>query len=180
MKVELLPVSRTKVDWPLLRKTVAQATGFSPSTRIAQSPVNFSEVAEYLTFTAYLYLDITEDDPHKVLTNLPRECMDFMHYTFLFACTHEVTEDLREKTRAHYTMTDLGKGYCVLGTGPLSVWHDAVVLNLTHPLMSLKAMKGTRTLLNKLLLFFESEGLYALFSRYGKKQLGDKTFLLER
>jgi hypothetical protein len=179
MNPEIIPVSRVKVDWPTLRKNVSQATGLRPSDRIAQSPVKFTEAAEYLLFAAYLYLDITEDDPHRVLLNLPRECLDFLHYSFLIACERSIIEDLREKTRAHYTMTDVGRGYCVLGTGPLSVWYDAVVLNLTHPQLALKGMGPTRVLFNKLMLFFEKEGLQALFRDTAKKQLPDKTFLLE-
>lgn len=179
MQPEIISVSRVKVDWPLLRKAVSQATGLRPSDRIAQSPVKFTEAAEYLLFAAYLYLDVSEDDPHKILLNLPRECLDFLHYSFLIACDRDVIEDLREKTRAHYTMTDVGRGYCVLGTGPLSVWHDAIVLNLTHPTANLKGFQGTRLLLNKLMLFFEKEGLQALFRDTTKKQLPDKTFLLE-
>ncbi len=175
---ELIVVSCTKIEWPVLRKTVSQVTGLQPSSIIAQSPVKFSQQAEFLLFTAYLYLDIHDEDPHNVLLTLPRECMDFLHYTFLILCDQSTTEDLREKTRAHYTITDVGKGYCVLGTGPLSVWYDAIVLNLTHPRMAYKSFQGVRTLLNKLLLFFEREGLYALFSKYNKKQLKDKTFLL--
>lgn len=180
MVPEIIPVSRVKVDWPLLRKTASQATGLRPSGRIAQSPVKFSEAAEYLLFAAYLYLDTQEDDPHRILLNLPRECLDFLHYSFMIACGPDTVNDLREKTRAHYTMTDMGRGYCVLGTGPLSVWYDAVVLNLTHPQMAFKSMANTRLLLDKLMLFFEKEGLQALFRDTTKKQLPDKTFLLER
>lgn len=174
MNSNLIIVSRTRVEWPVLRKTVSQATGFQPSSRIAQCPVSFSEQAEYLLFAAYLILDITEEDPHNLLLNLPREAMDFLHYTFLIACDADTASDLREKTRAHYTMTDLGRGYCILGTGPLSVWYDAIMLNLTQPRA---AWKETRLLLNKMLLLFEKEGLQALFPH--KNVLPDKTFLLE-
>lgn len=170
---ELLPVTSVKVNWPVLRKTVSQVTGLQPSSQVASSPIQFSEPAEFLLFAAYLS-NIT-GDPHNVLLTLPRECMNFLHYTFLIACDEDTTRDLRERTRAHYTMTDVRNGYCILGTGPLSVWHDAVVLNLTHP-RSLVA--GTRILLDKLLLFFEREGLHALFPN--KKSLEDGTFLLEK
>ena len=175
MGPDLIIVSRTKIEWPILRKTVFHATGFQPSSVIAQCPVNFSEQAEYLLFAAYLILDVTDEDAHNLLLNLPREALDFLHYTFLIACDENVAIDLREKTRAHYTMTDIGKGYCILGTGPLSVWYDAIVLNLTHTRIS---MNNTRILLNKMMLLFEKEGLHALFPN--KNMLADGTFLLEK
>lgn len=179
MDPQLLTVARTKVDWPDLRKNVSQVTGLQPSARIAQSPVKISEAAETVLFPAYMLLDVTDKEPHNLLLELPRECMDFLHYTFLIACDRDVVEDLREKTRAHYTMTDVGRGYCVLGTGPLSVWYDAVVLNLTHPQMAYKAMRSARVFFDSLMLLLEKEGLQALFSKYSKKSLQDKTFLLE-
>jgi hypothetical protein len=178
MNPEILPVTSTQIDWPNLRKSVANATGIRPSDIIAQSPVKFSEKAEFLLFTAYLYLDSTEENPHTLLLNLPRECLEFLHYTFIIACGPDTINDLREKTRAHYTMTDLGKGYCVLGTGPLSVWFDAITLNLIHPYMNTKGYYSTRIIFDKLMLFFEKEGLSAIFSKYIKKSLPDKTFLL--
>ncbi|KKL49242.1 hypothetical protein LCGC14_2317480, partial [marine sediment metagenome] len=64
---------------------------------------------------------------------------------------------------------------CILGTGPLSVWYDAIVLNLTHTRIS---MNNTRILLNKMMLLFEKEGLHALFPN--KNMLADGTFLLEK
>ncbi len=179
MTPEIVVVARTKVDWLILRKGISQVIGLQPSSIIAQSPVKFSEAAEHLLFVAYLVLDITDEDPHKVLLTLPRECMEFLHYSFLIICDNMVVDDLKEKTRIHYTITDVGRGHCVLGTGSLSVWYDAIVLNLTHPRMSYKSMGDTRAFFNKLLLFFEKEGLYALFSSYTKKSLSDKTFLLE-
>lgn len=175
MDPNLLIVSRTQVEWPVLRKTVLQATGFQPSSVIAQCPVSFSKNAEFLLFAAYLILDITEEDAHKLMLHLPREAMDFLHYTFLIACDRDIIEDLREKTRAHYTITDCGRGYCVLGTGPLSIWYDAIMLNLR---VSWKGMKNTRLLLNKMLLLLEREGLQALFPP--KTSLPDGTFLLEK
>lgn len=179
MVPEIVPVSRVMVDWKLLRKTVFDVTGLQPSSIIAQSPVKFTEVAEYLLFVAYLYLDITDEKPYNVLLSLPRECMEYVHYTFLIGCDRDVVEDLREKTRAHYTLTDVGKGYCVLGTGSLSIWYDAIILNLTHPRLALKASYGTRILFDKLMLFLEKEGLSQLFSNYIKMPLKDKTFMLE-
>jgi hypothetical protein len=180
MNSEVVIVSRTVVDWPLLRKTVSQVTGLRPSEHISQSPVTFTEQAEALIFAAYLYLDTpSATDPHKMLSNLPRECLDFLHYTFLIGCDRDVVDDLREKTRAHYSMVDVGRGYCILGTGGLSVWYDAIVLNLTNPNMALKSVSNTRLLLDKLLLLLCKEGLHALFSQYTRKQLPDRTFLLE-
>jgi hypothetical protein len=172
-------VSRSKIEWPLLRKTISDATGLQPSSSIRQSHVKFSDAAEALIFGAYLILDITDEDPHDVLLNLPRECLEYLHYTFLIACSRDTVDDLREKTNANYIMLDVGSSYCVLGTGPLSVWYDAITLNLTYPRMSWKGFHGTRLLLNKMLYLFEKEGLQALFSKYNKKQLPDKTFLLE-
>lgn len=176
MDSNLIIVSRVKVEWPVLRKTISQVTGLQPSSMIDQCPVNFSPNAEFLLFAAYLILNSTEEDPHNLLINLPREAMDFLHYTFLIACNTDTAVDLREKTRAHYTMMEIERGYCVLGTGPLSVWFDAIVLNLTHP----RTMIGsTRILFDKMMLLLEKEGLHAIFSKFNKKTLEDKTFLLE-
>lgn len=172
-------ISRTQVEWPTLKGTVAKVVGYSPASIFDQYPVKLSEQAQYLVYAACLHLDTPNIDPLHILRHLPHEMLDFLHYSFLIGCTDEVMRDLREKTRAHLSIVDLGKGYCILGTGPLGVWYDAIVLNLTHPQLALKSLNNTRILLDKIMLLFEREGLQHVFYPYTKKTLPDKTFLLE-
>jgi hypothetical protein len=158
---------------------VSNATDKTPSGALAQGPVKFTEAAEFLLFAAAIYLDDHLDDPLKILRTLPRECMDVLSYTFVIACSDDTLRDLREKTRAHYSVCEAHKGFCILGTGPLSVWYDALVINLTHQETPLWGDKETRILFDKMLLLLEKEGLRNLFDGGRKKALPDKTFLLE-
>lgn len=180
MEPNLKIVSKVQVDWLPLRENVLKGTGLQPSLTIAQCPVKISSAAEYLLFAAYLYLDDYSLEPRNLLLNLPRECMEFLHYSFLIECEPLLLDDLREKTNAHYASIDMGKYYCILGTGSLAVWYDAIILNLEYPSINWKSPRGLRVLLNKMLLLFEKEGLYSVFAKYVKNQMKDGTFLLEK
>jgi len=177
MIADIIIINKPQIDWNTLRQGVLKATSLQPSSTIAQCPVKLSEVAEFLVFVTYLKLDNFNDDPYNVLMNLPRECMELVSYTFLILCTPYTMNDLREKTRAHYAFCNMGEYYCSLGTGSLATWFDAIVLNLTD---TWQKTEGTRVLLNKMMLFFEKEGLGAIFSKYRKKSLPNKQFLLEK
>jgi hypothetical protein len=147
-----------------------------PSSLIHQSPVTFKEQAEQLLFLAYLLTD-TDEKPDTLIRNIPRICLDFLHYTFLIICDIETHKDLREKTRAQYIVENMEDVYCVLGTGSLSVWHDAIVTNLAHT--NLKS-KNTRLILDAIYLYLTQEGLQSIFTPFTKKPEKNGTFILER
>ena len=165
----------TKINWGSFRLDIYNATGLSPSQPIAEHPVGFSEAAEYLVFVTYLLEGMSQSDPHKLLSNLPRVSMHFLQYTFLvnvsFADIHTTLEDLRGRTAAQYVVHD----NCILATGPLTVWYDAIVMNLTHPNM---LTFNTRLILDKIYLLLGREGLSSLFTKFNKTTLDDGTFVL--
>ena len=141
-----------------------------------QSPFSFSEAAEMLVFSAVLF-GVSESDPLKILRNLPRCCLDMLHYSFLIAASDQAADDMR-------CMTDIScaihrkpgtDAVLILGTGTLTAWYDAITLNLTQTDVDW----SLRLTLDKVFLLLEREGLQVLFDNYAKKALPDKTFLLE-
>lgn len=171
--VKLLHI--TKINWGDLRLDIFNATGLSPSAPIAQHSVEFSEAAEYLVFVSYLLLGAVDNDPHKLLLNLPRVSMNFLQYTFLINVdiseANATLESLRGRTGAQYVVQD----NCILATGPLTVWYDSIVMNLTYPNM---LTFNTRLILDKIYILLGREGLSSLFTKFNKTTLDDGTFTL--
>ena len=158
-------VAQTVVDWPVLRRLASEMVGLCPSNQIKQYPVEFSPEAETVLFPAMLkYEQVT--NVLDLMRCLPRECMDFLHYTILISCSPIVLEDIREQTRIHLVTQDIGRAYCVLGTGPLSVWFDAIVLLLTEQTPILKTEVATKQVFTDILMELRKRGLSAIFDKY--------------
>lgn len=175
---EVILISRIDVDWPTLRKNIHVASGQSPSNLIAQCPVKFSQAAEYLVFAACLKYNFVNKDPLQILRTLPHEILNFLHYSFLFACDSETYNTLRILNDIVLAQIQVSDGvYCILGTGTLFDWKEAITLHLSHRVIY---EKNYRILFDKLLILMEQEGLGELFSEYRKKSLPDKTFVLEK
>ncbi len=176
MKPEILSFSGTAIPLGNLAKIASQGAGLSLTYKTDRSPIRFSEDAQYLIALANLTGASAQDlAAIDILRNLPRRYLDALAYTMIVACDHEVAIELQDNTELQVFGRDVGAGYLVLVTGPLSYWHDAVVYNLLTDERSF----GFRLLMDKVLLGFEKIGLGELWSNYQKRTHRDQTFLLE-
>ena len=173
---EIITVSHTVVDWPMLKKNVSAALGQSPFRASDQCPVPLSEAAELLICVAIMKHSFT-GDALSILRSMPLDCMEYLHYTFLIACDEKAYVALLNLSNITFTTQRVNDNvYCILGTGPLSAWFLYTTLTLSS-----KFLENTnyRVLFDKLLILLEQEGLGELFNDYKKISLQDKTFKLE-
>jgi len=164
-------INRTLIDWDVLRTDTYDISGLTPSSVADRCPLKFTPTAEYLIFVSCLLLGNTDEEAHNLLINVPRESLNFIQYTFLMDGNSQTLSYLRGKTGAAYVSHE----NCILATGSLAVWYDAIILNLTRPhTLSLDC----RLIFDKMFLMFERDGLSAIFTNYNKKTLEDGSFVL--
>ena len=152
-QIELL--SSVKINWPAFRATIDKALNERPDRILAQYPVAFSDDAEFLLYLASLN-GISINNPLDVLRTLPHDMLAYLHYTVMVACDVETCKQFSESTRLNIITKQKDIVYILLVTGPMTLWFDTIVLNLTR---DWKYAKSTRFLIDKLLLLFEKQGL---------------------
>lgn len=172
MTADILPVITPNVSWGELLDNFFNLTGKKLTESTDLSSVRLSEPAQ--TLVAIYSIRAQPIDPLGVLRN----CLPFvgphLTYGFLVVTEPDTLMNLKGYTQldTQYTVNDDGLAVGII-TGNLNTWFQTIVY------ASMVQEKDCRQLLNKVMLYFEKEGLGNIFDGWAKKNMDDGTFKLE-
>jgi hypothetical protein len=155
--IELIPISKTEIDWPTYLHTAKQVLGHSISETIEKRRLELTQPEAFLESVDWI-LDHTFYG-FQILGS-----RNF--FLRLYHHTNEVKISINTTLQPDYLLG--------LATGTLKQWKNFI----------LECANGDeeadiRMLSNKLQSYFENEGLYKIFTGMTKKPTIGNTFLLE-